>query len=69
MEVAWDRRKAAANLKKHKVSFEEASTVLADPMAITGLTQITRSARSAGSHSASRVAGGSSPSPIPKRTT
>jgi uncharacterized DUF497 family protein len=36
MEVTWDRRKAAANLKKHKVSFEEASTVLADPLAITG---------------------------------
>lgn len=36
MEVTWDRRKAAANLKKHKVSFEEASTVLADPLAIMG---------------------------------
>jgi uncharacterized protein len=36
MEVIWDPRKAAANLKKHKVSFEEASTVLADPLAITG---------------------------------
>jgi len=36
MEVTWDQHKAAANLKKHKVSFEEASTVLADPLAITG---------------------------------
>jgi hypothetical protein len=36
MEVTWDPRKAAANLKKHRVSFEEASTVLADPLAITG---------------------------------
>jgi uncharacterized DUF497 family protein len=36
MEVTWDSRKAAANRKKHKVSFEEASTVLADPLAITG---------------------------------
>jgi hypothetical protein len=36
MEVTWDPRKAAANRKKHKVSFEEASTVLADPLAITG---------------------------------
>jgi uncharacterized DUF497 family protein len=36
VEVAWDQHKAAANLKKHKVSFEEASTVLADPLAITG---------------------------------
>ena len=36
MEVTWDPRKAAANQRKHKVSFEEASTVLADPLAITG---------------------------------
>ena len=37
MEVTWDRRKAAANQRKHRVSFEEASTVLADPLAITGV--------------------------------
>ena len=36
MRVTWDPAKAAANHKKHKVSFEEASTVLADPLAITG---------------------------------
>ena len=36
MEVTWDPRKAAANQRKHKVSFEEASTVIADPLAITG---------------------------------
>lgn len=36
MRVTWDPPKAAANLKKHKISFEEASTVLADPLAITG---------------------------------
>jgi hypothetical protein len=36
MKVTWDPRKAAANQKKHRVSFEEASTVLADPLAITG---------------------------------
>lgn len=36
MRVTWDPAKAAANNKKHKVSFEEASTVLADPLAITG---------------------------------
>ena len=35
MRVTWDPRKAPANLKKHKVSFEEASTVFADPLAIT----------------------------------
>jgi len=36
MEVTWDPRKAAPNHRKHKVSFEEASTMLADPLAITG---------------------------------
>ena len=36
MRVTWDPRKAVANLKKHKISFEEASTALADPLAITG---------------------------------
>jgi len=29
----WDRRKATANLAKHGVSFEEALTVFADPLA------------------------------------
>jgi len=36
MRVTWDRDKAAANKKKHNVSFEEATTVLADPLSITG---------------------------------
>jgi hypothetical protein len=40
MEVAWNPRKAGTNLKKHKVSFEEASTVLADPLAITGADHV-----------------------------
>jgi hypothetical protein len=34
-DVEWDDRKAAANLRKHGVSFEEAITALADPRAIT----------------------------------
>ena len=29
----WDPRKAARNLSKHKVSFREALTVFADPLA------------------------------------
>jgi uncharacterized DUF497 family protein len=36
MRFTWDPRKAAANLKKHRVSFEEASTALADDYAVTG---------------------------------
>jgi uncharacterized DUF497 family protein len=36
MRFIWDTRKAAANLKKHGVSFEEASTAFADDHAITG---------------------------------
>jgi uncharacterized protein len=31
----WDARKAAANLRKHGISFEEASTALRDPQAAT----------------------------------
>ena len=33
-DFEWDDRKAAANLRKHGVSFEEAITALADPRAI-----------------------------------
>jgi len=31
----WDEEKAKANLKKHKVSFDEAATVFSDPFSIT----------------------------------
>jgi uncharacterized DUF497 family protein len=34
MEIEWDAAKAAANLKKHGVSFEEAATALLDPRAL-----------------------------------
>jgi len=34
MEIEWDAAKAAANLKKHGVSFEEAATCLLDPLAL-----------------------------------
>lgn len=30
-DFEWDVRKAAVNLRKHKVSFEEAATVFEDP--------------------------------------
>lgn len=33
LEFEWDVRKAEANRKKHGVSFEEAATVFADPLA------------------------------------
>lgn len=32
LEFEWDPPKAAANLVKHKVSFEEAATVFGDPL-------------------------------------
>jgi uncharacterized DUF497 family protein len=35
MRFEWDTKKAAANLKKHGVSFQEAATVFGDPLAIT----------------------------------
>jgi uncharacterized DUF497 family protein len=31
----WDKNKAANNLSKHKVSFEEAATVFGDPLSDT----------------------------------
>ena len=36
MKFEWDPKKASSNLRKHKVSFEEATTALSDPMAATG---------------------------------
>ena len=31
----WDQRKAKANLRKHGISFEEASSAFGDPISIT----------------------------------
>jgi hypothetical protein len=36
MDLEWDSAKAASNLRKHGVSFEEASSVFYDPLAVTG---------------------------------
>ena len=33
---SWDPEKADANLRKHRVSFDEAITVFDDPLAISG---------------------------------
>jgi len=35
MQFDWDRGKAERNLKKHRVSFDEAVTVFYDPLAAT----------------------------------
>ena len=35
MQFEWDPRKAAINLRKHGVTFHEASTVFGDPLAVT----------------------------------
>ena len=35
MIYEWDPKRAAANLTKHKVSFDEATTVFTDPFALT----------------------------------
>ena len=35
VEFDWDPGKAASNLRKHGVSFDEAATVFADPLSIT----------------------------------
>lgn len=36
MKFAWDAKKAAANLRKHGVSFEEAATAFRDELSVTG---------------------------------
>ncbi len=33
LEFEWDQEKAASNQQKHRISFEEAATVFADPLA------------------------------------
>ena len=35
MKFEWDPKKAAKNLKKHGVTFQEAATVFGDPLAMT----------------------------------
>jgi uncharacterized DUF497 family protein len=35
VEFEWDPEKAAENLRRHQVSFEEAETVFVDPLAVT----------------------------------
>jgi uncharacterized protein len=35
VEFEWDVQKAANNLRKHGVSFEEAATVFGDPLSVT----------------------------------
>jgi uncharacterized DUF497 family protein len=35
LEFEWDADKAASNIAKHGVSFEEAATVFGDPLSLT----------------------------------
>ncbi len=35
MNFTWDPDKASANLEKHGITFQEASTVFGDPLALT----------------------------------
>lgn len=35
MDFEWDKAKAARNLKKHKVAFDEAATLFGDPLSVT----------------------------------
>ena len=35
MNIEWDPKKAASSLRKHRVSFHEAVTVLEDPLSTT----------------------------------
>ena len=35
MQFAWDSKKAASNLRDHEITFEEASSVFGDALAVT----------------------------------
>lgn len=35
MKFEWDPKKAAENLRKHGLTFQEAATVFGDPLAVT----------------------------------
>lgn len=35
LTIEWDSEKARSNIRKHRVSFEEASTVFGDPLSLT----------------------------------
>jgi uncharacterized protein len=35
VEFEWDPKKAAANVRKHNVAFQEAASVFGDPLALT----------------------------------
>ena len=35
MRFEWDKEKAKSNLKKHKITFEEAVTIFYDPLSAT----------------------------------
>jgi len=35
LQFSWDREKSDTNLKRHGVSFEEASTAIGDPLSVT----------------------------------
>ena len=35
LDIEWDGEKARRNVRKHRVSFEEAATVFADPLSLT----------------------------------
>jgi uncharacterized DUF497 family protein len=34
MNIVWDENKSESNIKKHRVTFDEAATCLLDPMAL-----------------------------------
>ena len=36
MQFEWDPKKASANLRKHRVSFDEAATAFLDDLSLTG---------------------------------
>ncbi len=41
MEITWDDRKEIANVKKHGIGFDEAATVVYNPLSLYGVNKHT----------------------------
>jgi ribonuclease toxin BrnT of type II toxin-antitoxin system len=67
MRFIWDAKKAAANSRKHGVSFEEASTAFEDDLRQPAPIPITPTANTAGLPLGYQPGSGCWPYPIPKR--
>jgi hypothetical protein len=53
LQFTWDERKAVRNMEKHRLGFDEATTIFDDPMVISFMAMSIRWAKNVTSPSAS----------------